>query len=164
MGVSEVALLIAAAFWAFLWGPIGLVLSAPLTVCLVVLGKYVPLRFLDVILGDEPALVLDVDDYQLDARRDQDEATDVVLAQVKAESAESVYDDMLVPALSHARRDHASGDLSDDDLAFICQVTGEIMEDLGQCCANMAEAGVPKRWAKSTSRNWAFSTYSVARV
>ena len=55
IGVSEVALLVAAAFWAFLWGPIGLVLSSPLTVCLVVLGKYVPqLEFLDVLLGDEP--------------------------------------------------------------------------------------------------------------
>ena len=57
IGVSEVALLVSAAFWAFLWGPVGLVLSSPLTVCLVVLGKYVPqLEFLDVLLGDEPAL------------------------------------------------------------------------------------------------------------
>ena len=57
IGVSEVALLVAAALWAFLWGPIGLILSSPLTVCLVVLGKYVPqLKFLDVLLGDEPAL------------------------------------------------------------------------------------------------------------
>ena len=56
IGVSEVALLVAAAFWAFLWGPIGSVLPAP-TVCLVVLGKYVPpLKFLDVLLGDEPPL------------------------------------------------------------------------------------------------------------
>ena len=61
IGVSEVALLVSAAFWAFLWGPIGLVLSGPLTVCLVVLGRYVPaLEFFDVLLGDEPALDLDV--------------------------------------------------------------------------------------------------------
>src|SRR6202008_1848916 len=53
IGVSEVALLISAAFWAWLWGPIGLVLSAPLTVCLVVLGKHVPqLEFFNVLLGD----------------------------------------------------------------------------------------------------------------
>ncbi len=57
IGVSEVALLVAAALWFFLWGPIGLILSSPLTVCLVVLGKYVPqLKFLDVLLGDEPPL------------------------------------------------------------------------------------------------------------
>ena len=60
IGVSEVALLVAAAFWTFLWGPIGLVLSGPLTVCLVVMGKYVPqLEFFDVLLGDEPALEAD---------------------------------------------------------------------------------------------------------
>ena len=57
MGVSEIAMLVSAAFWAFLWGPIGLVLSSPLTVCLVVLGRYIPrLEFLSVLLGDEPAL------------------------------------------------------------------------------------------------------------
>ena len=53
MGVSEIALLVSAAFWAFLWGPVGLVLSSPLTVCLVMLGRYVPqLEFLAVLLGD----------------------------------------------------------------------------------------------------------------
>ncbi len=57
IGVSPVALLVAATFWAFLWGPIGLVLSSPLTVCLVVLGKFVPqLQFIDILMGDKPAL------------------------------------------------------------------------------------------------------------
>ncbi len=57
MGVSEVALLIAAAIWALLWGPIGLLLSNPLTVCLVVLGKYFPqLEVFNVLMGDQPAL------------------------------------------------------------------------------------------------------------
>src|SRR5262249_54458066 len=61
IGVSPVAQLMSAAFWAFLWGPVGLVLSAPMTVVLLVLGKYVPqLEFLSVILGDEPALEPDV--------------------------------------------------------------------------------------------------------
>src|SRR5439155_7987486 len=71
IGVSEVALLIAAAFWAFLWGPVGLILSCPLTVCLVVLGKYVPqLDFLVVLLGDEPALAEKVSLYQRLAAKD----------------------------------------------------------------------------------------------
>ena len=65
MGVSEIALLVSAAFWAFLWGPIGLVLSSPLTVCLVVLGRYSPrLEFISVLLGDEPALDLSISFYQ----------------------------------------------------------------------------------------------------
>src|SRR5262249_9217266 len=56
-GVLPAALLVAAAFWAWLWGPFGLLLSTPLTICLVVLGKYAaPLKFLDVLLGDQPAL------------------------------------------------------------------------------------------------------------
>ena len=84
IGVSEVALLVAAAFWAFLWGPIGLVLSSPLTVCLVVLGKYVPqLEFLDVILGDERSLSADISYYQRLLARDQDEAAQLVLTQAK---------------------------------------------------------------------------------
>ena len=65
MGVSEIAMLVSAAFWAFLWGPIGLVLSSPLTVCLVVLGRYIPqLEFLSMLLGDEPALDSAISFYQ----------------------------------------------------------------------------------------------------
>jgi predicted PurR-regulated permease PerM len=56
-GVSPLAILVAALFWTFLWGPIGLLLSTPLTVCLVVIGRHIPqLRVLNIILGDEPAL------------------------------------------------------------------------------------------------------------
>ncbi len=57
-GISSIAVLVAAVFWTFLWGPIGLVLSTPLTVCLVVLGRHIPsMRFLSVLLGDEPCLL-----------------------------------------------------------------------------------------------------------
>ena len=133
IGVSEVALLVAAAFWAFLWGPIGLVLSSPLTVCLVVLGKYVPqLKFLDVLLGDEPPLDAHVTFYQRLLARDQDEATQLVLAQAKASSPEQVYDDFLVPALNYAKRDRERDDLTESDEQFVLQATREILEDLGE--------------------------------
>jgi predicted PurR-regulated permease PerM len=133
IGVSEVALLVSAAFWAFLWGPIGMVLSSPLTVCLVVLGKYVPaLNFLDVLLGDEPALEPDVSYYQRLLARDHDEAAQLVLAQVKAGPAERVYDDLLVPALNHMRRDRDRDDLTEADERFIHAVTAEIIEDLDE--------------------------------
>lgn len=133
MGVSEVALLVAAALWAFLWGPIGLVLSSPLTVCLVVLGKYVPqLKFLDVLLGDEPPLDAHVTFYQRLLARDQDEAAELVLAQAKASSPEKVYDDFLVPALNYAKRDRERDDLTESDEQSVLQATREILEDLGE--------------------------------
>ncbi len=113
MGVSEIALLVSAAFWAFLWGPIGLVLSSPLTVCLVMLGRYVPqLEFLAVLLGDEPALDLKDSFYQRLLARDQDEAEDLILERLKAEPPDEIFDTMLVPALCadpgkpEPRRDH----------------------------------------------------------
>jgi predicted PurR-regulated permease PerM len=145
LGVSEVALLVAAAFWAFLWGPIGLVLSSPLTVCLVVLGKYVPqLEFLDVILGDEPSSDPDVTYYQRLLARDQDEATQLVLAQAKASSPEQVFDGLLVPALHYAKRDRERDDLTEADEQFVLGATREIVEDLGERQATAAgQAGGP---------------------
>jgi predicted PurR-regulated permease PerM len=132
-GVSEVAVLVAAAFWAFLWGPVGLVLSNPLTVCLVVLGKYVAqLEFLNVLLGDEPALDPDVTYYQRLLARDQDEATQLVLAHAKTASPEQLYDSVLVPALNYVKHDRARGDLTEDDEQFVLRATGEIVEDLGE--------------------------------
>jgi predicted PurR-regulated permease PerM/CheY-like chemotaxis protein len=148
IGVSQVALLIVAAFWAFLWGPIGLVLSAPLTVCLVVLGKHVPqLAFLDTLLGDKPALDADVGYYQRLLARDQDDATHLVLARVKAKPPEQVYDDLLLPALHYARRDHVRDELTDADEKFVQQATREILEDLGerQAATTLAEAEEPSQ-------------------
>jgi predicted PurR-regulated permease PerM len=131
IGVSQVALLVAAAFWAFLWGPIGLVLSGPMTVCLVVLGKYVPqLKFIDVLLGDEPALSPDVSYYQRLLAQDKEEAIDLVLTQAKTWPAERVYDSLLIPALSYAKRDRDREELSEQDELFIQGVTREILENL----------------------------------
>ena len=133
IGVSEVALLVAAAFWAFLWGPIGLVLSGPLTVCLVVLGRYVPqLEFFSVILGDEPALEPHVAYYQRLLARDQDEAEELVQAHAKDAPTEQVYDDLLVPSLNYVKRDHERELLSDEDEQYVLRATREIVEDLGE--------------------------------
>ena len=131
IGVSAVALLISAAFWAFLWGPIGLVLSCPLTVCLVVLGKYVPnLEFLAVLLGDQPALNQDFIYYQRLSAHDQDEATDIALDFAKEHPIDEVYDALLIPALTYAGRDFQRQGLDDDDVAFIVEATREILADL----------------------------------
>ena len=132
MGVSEIALLVSAAFWAFLWGPIGLVLSSPLTVCLVVLGRYIPqLEFLAVLLGDEPALDTHISFYQRLLARDQDEAEDLVLDRVKElGSPEPIYDEMLLPALSALKRTRLRGDITEDDERYALQAIHEIVEDL----------------------------------
>jgi len=139
LGVSAVALLVAAAFWAFLWGPVGLVLSAPLTVVLLVLGKYVPqLEFLDVLLGDEPALEPDVTYYQRLLARDQDDAAQLVLARAKTLPPEQVYDELLVPALNYVKRDRERDDLTEADEQFVLRATREIVEDLGERQATAA--------------------------
>lgn len=133
IGVSAVAMLIAAAFWTFLWGPIGLILSGPLTVCLVVLGKYVPeLEFFAVLLGDAPALDADLSYYQRLLSRDQDEAEQLVLTQAKASSPEQVYDELLVPALVYTKRDRERDFLTEADEQFVFKATHEVLEDLGE--------------------------------
>jgi predicted PurR-regulated permease PerM len=129
-GVSPIALLAAAAFWTWLWGPIGLVLSTPLTACLVVLGRFVPhLEFLGVLLGDEPALDPEVTYYQRLLARDQDEATDLVEEFLQSHPQETVYDTVLLPALVLAKRDRESGALTLDDEQFIVQATRDIVND-----------------------------------
>jgi predicted PurR-regulated permease PerM len=141
MGVSEIALLVSAAFWAFLWGPIGLVLSSPLTVCLVMLGRYVPqLEFLAVLLGDEPALLLKDSFYQRLLARDQDEAEDLILERLKTESPDAIFDTMIVPALCAARQSFSRGEITEADEHAIMKSLGEIVEDLGDLRARSAPA------------------------
>ncbi len=130
-GVSPIALLVAAAFWTWLWGPIGLVLSTPLTACLVVLGRFVPhLEFLGVLLGDEPALDPEITYYQRLLAHDRDEATDLVENFLQTRPKETVYDTVLVPALVLAKRDREGGALTPGDEQFIIQVTRDIVDDL----------------------------------
>jgi len=145
LGVSAVAFLIAAAFWAFLWGPIGLVLSGPLMVCLVVLGEYVPqLEFLAVLLSDRPALAGDVSYYQRLSARDQDEAAQIVAAHAEESSMERVYDDLLVPALTYAKRDRQQDRIADHEEKFILQATREIAEDLVENGATSGDQNVER--------------------
>jgi predicted PurR-regulated permease PerM len=131
-GISPIALLVAAAFWTWLWGPIGLILSTPLTTCLVVLGKYVPsLQFLDTLLGNEPALETNVSFYQRLLARDQDEAVELIEEYLeKAETREKAYDEVLLSALVFVKRDQEQGLLEDDERAFIIRAVRDVLEDL----------------------------------
>ena len=105
-GVSEVALLVAVAFWTWLWGPVGLLLATPLTVCLSVLSKYIPqLDFVNTLIGMSPSLTCRAHYYQRLLARDDDEAAEIVEAYGQTHAPEDVYDDLLVPALTMAKRD-----------------------------------------------------------
>jgi hypothetical protein len=130
-GVSQVALLIAIAFWTWLWGPLGLLLATPMTVCLVVLGTHVPgLEFLATVLADAPALTPDVRYYQRLLARDQSEAADMLEAYVKREPPATVYDALLLPALNYAERDRFDDQLSDDEERAVIEATRELVDDL----------------------------------
>ena len=130
-GVSALGLLIAAMFWTWLWGLLGTLLSTPMTLCLAVLGKYVPsLGFFATLLGEEAELDQNIRLYQRLVSRDQDGATVVIEAALKERPRAEVFDQMLVPALSRAGRDAALGELEESDLAFILRVVAEILDDL----------------------------------
>ena len=129
IGVSQTALLVALAFWTWLWGPLGLILATPLTVCLVVMGKYVPeLDFLTTLMSDKPVLTPDVAYYQRLVAGDQDEAADIVETQMPALGQVRIYDEIMVPALTYARRDRARDRLGDAEAAFVAHASREILE------------------------------------
>jgi predicted PurR-regulated permease PerM len=131
-GMSAVAVLVAAVFWTWLWGPIGLLLSTPLTVCLVVLGKYVPtLQFLDILLGDEPVLAPHERLYQRWLALDHEEAADLVHEFFTDRSLEDVYDSILIPAMALAEQDRHKGRLDDQRWATIRQSVREMIDELG---------------------------------
>ncbi len=110
VGISSLALLVTAVFWAVLWGPAGLILSTPLTVCAVVLGRYVPqLAFLHILLGDEPVLAAEAQIYQRLLAMDQLEAHTIVSQFLKTRPLVELYDSVLIPALSMAEQDRHKG-------------------------------------------------------
>lgn len=131
IGVSETATLVMVAFWTWLWGPVGLILATPLTVCLVVSGKYVPyLKSFDILLGDQPALEAHVGYYQRLLARDQDEAAEIAEDYLEEHSLTETFDCLLIPALTYAQRDAKLDDLSYEDQRFVVQATREIAEQL----------------------------------
>lgn len=119
-GVSEVALLAAVAFWTWIWGPVGLALATPLTVCLVVLGKHVPgLGFIQLMLGDESVMNPETVLYQRLLAMDKSEAAEIAAQFAKNHELHELYDDLLLPALVLAKRDLSNQRLSREHLQFI---------------------------------------------
>jgi len=144
VGVSQVVLLVSVAFWTWLWGPLGLLMASPLTVCLVVLGKHVPgLAFVGLLMDDTPALASEYGFYQRLVARDQSEAAELIDSHIKTESPSSVYDALLLPALSYAERDRVERRLSSEEEAAVIDATRELISDAAGMIRRHAETERP---------------------
>jgi predicted PurR-regulated permease PerM len=130
-GLSPVAVVASATFWTALWGPIGLVLATPLTVCLVVLGRHVErLEFLDVMFGDRPALSPPEIFYQRMLAGDPTEAAEKAEQFLKERSLASYYDEVALKGLQLAQADAERGALDPDRLLKIRDAVNEFASDL----------------------------------
>ncbi len=119
-GISSLAILLTTVFWAALWGPAGLILSTPLTVCVVVLGRHVPhLSFLHILLGDQPVLVAEAQVYQRLLAMDDGEARAVADVYLSENSLAQLYDSVIIPALSMAEQDRHKGALDSSREEFV---------------------------------------------
>jgi predicted PurR-regulated permease PerM/CheY-like chemotaxis protein len=149
-GVSSIALLIAAAFWAWLWGPIGLALAIPLTVCLVVFSRTVDgLEFIEILVADEPGLPQHVIYYQRVLAGDTQDAAAMVAEAAKTGSRDGAYDAILVPALARARHDVETGQLTPAEYAHVVETTREVLDRVGRGAAESAPAASAPARAES---------------
>ena len=130
-GVSEIAMFISAIFWTFVWGPIGLLLSGPATVCLAVVGNRFPqLKVLDLLLSENKVLEPHESFYHRLIARDFDEAYRIACAELKRAELLGFFDDVLIPALNLLKHDRASGDVNEADEKYVISKTRDVMECL----------------------------------
>ena len=130
-GISSLALLVMAIFWALLWGWPGLILSTPLTVCMVVLGRYVPqMSFLHTLLGTDAELAADAHFYERLLALDQKEAHAIADRFLEGKSLVELYDSVLIPALSFAEQDRHQGALDDIHSNFLFLSINELVAEL----------------------------------
>jgi hypothetical protein len=143
-GVSSLALLLTTVFWAALWGPAGLILSTPLTVCVVVLGRHIPhLSFLHVLLGDQPVLAPEAHLYQRLLAMDDQEARAVAEHYREARSLAELYDAVIIPTLVLAEQDRHKGGLDPEREEFLYL---SLREMVGEWSENIVpiEGGTPQ--------------------
>src|SRR5579872_2277767 len=140
VGISSLALLVTAVFWTVLWGPAGLILSTPLTVCAVVLGSYVPqLSFLHILLGDEPVLNAEAQVYQRLLAMDQVEAQTIVSQFLKERSLVELYDSVLIPALNMAEQDRHKGAIDGAREEFLFLAINEMVAEFSEYPVDQSE-------------------------
>ncbi len=167
VGLSALAILVAAIFWTLIWGIPGLLLSTPLTVFLVVLGRYLPsLAFLDVLLGDEPVLPPHEQFYQRLLASEQDGARHILESHLKEKSLEEVYSDVVIPALSMAEQDRYRDELDNDTQSLMYQSIRELIEDLGGSASAelLREQGKPAAAERSEIANQDSNTSEIVCV
>ncbi|OAI41948.1 hypothetical protein AYO41_01370 [Verrucomicrobia bacterium SCGC AG-212-E04] len=129
-GLSPVAILITTVFWTWLWGGVGLLLATPLTVCVAVVGKYVPrLHFLEALLGEAPAVTSTERFYQRLLAQDRKEAQGIATAFLAEHTLAELYSQVFIPAVATAEREEASGMLDPIRHKFVMQTTDELGED-----------------------------------
>ena len=132
-GVTPVALVVGAVFWASIWGPIGLLLTTPLMVCLVVVGRHVPqFGFLSILFSDEQPLSPPQECYHRLLADETDEASVFVTAYLKDHPLAAVYDDILIPVLTMAELDYRCGSLDEWQRKLVFVGVREIIHDLGE--------------------------------
>ena len=130
-GVTPLALILSAIFWGTLWGPIGLLLATPLTICLLVLGRHVPhLGFLQILLGDEPALAPYQQIYRRLMRKAVADASEVALAEIEQKGAEQGLDDGMGRMVVLAEADHALDRLTAGQIDAIVEGTDDVLDFL----------------------------------
>jgi predicted PurR-regulated permease PerM len=150
-GLSPVAVVVAASFWTWLWGPLGLLLSTPLTLCLVVFARHAEhLQFIDVMLGDQPALTPQQTAYQRMLTGDPLDAIEQARSFLKDGTALAYYEEILLGALRLAEADAAQGRLDDVRLENIHETVSEIIQDIASHETGEAKAmgEAPGRKAK----------------
>lgn len=132
-GLTPLAVLVAAMFWATLWGPIGLIVSMPLTVCIVVMARYVPgLGFIETILGSAPVLLPQERFYQRLISANVEEAIELADREIEKDGIAAFYDDIAVPALRLAEADIA-GDLADPSHRHrVVETLSEVLDDIAE--------------------------------
>ncbi len=131
-GLSPVAIMLATIFWTWLWGGVGLLLATPLTVCVAVLGKYIPsMSFLEAILGDEPTLTFNERYYQRLLALDRHEAATVAEEYRADHTLAETYSSLFVPALAAAEREEQAGALDTRRQRFIFDATREMVDEMG---------------------------------
>src|SRR5438067_2696496 len=130
-GLSPIAIIAAVTFWTWLWGPVGLLLATPLTVCVAVMGRYIPeFGYLNVLLGVEPVLSPEERFYQRLIALDHDEAEELIESHLTAHGIAATFDEVIVPALILAETDRRKGSLEPARERFVYEHARQIVEEL----------------------------------